>query len=576
MQVSEFTVDGKKIGDFVLLKLLGKGQFGKVFFSRQVSRGTYFAVKQINKQKVDSNKKLLSLLKTEVSIMQDINHRNIMKLYDFLETPNNYYMVMQYCNEGDISVYMKNKKLKFFDEAKAVYFLKQIMNGFEELRKKKILHRDIKLENLFLHNGEVIIGDFGFAKKGSLASTKLGTPVTMAYELLNPDNSGKHYDSKADLWSIAVVYYEMLFGCLPFNGKNMKELVKNIEKKANGNLKFPRHVSNESKDFLNRILVTNPDKRMSWYEFFHHKLFTRYQIDSQGKSKQYYEATGNRIMAQQMEIEDDFQQNRANQHQGDMNHAFLSQDKLIEYGDGLTLKPSMVEEESLDKKKTNSYCQQWDFKDINYRYLHENEIVLFFIYCLKRVQSIIKSCKYNQLAFALFDISILLLRKAIMFNTRAFDSLNSNKNIFDLNSETFMAMISSPYFAEIYAVFSTYEKKLEDYGKIIEERISIFKIEPSLITVLRNNDFNDIKFIDNNLSNIYEGIKKGFDFSTVKKEDQKDIYLTLFCVNLCANSNEKFPFLLDPPNTYSRFRWKKFYKAIEGLNETELIQLILG
>lgn len=93
------------------------------------------------------------------------------------------------------------------------------MNGFQELRKHNIMHRDFKLANIFVNNGVVKIGDFGFAKSGfEMTSTKLGTPLTMAPELLMDKGS---YNSKADLWSIGVVTYQLLVGEPPFFGMTM-------------------------------------------------------------------------------------------------------------------------------------------------------------------------------------------------------------------------------------------------------------------------------------------------------------------------------------------------------------------
>ena len=92
---------------------------------------------------------------------------------------------MQYCNNGDLEDYMKKKNKKFFSEEESIYFLKMIMLGFQELHKHKIMHRDFKLANLFVNDDTLIIGDFGFAKSGfDMAQTKLGTPLTMAPELL--------------------------------------------------------------------------------------------------------------------------------------------------------------------------------------------------------------------------------------------------------------------------------------------------------------------------------------------------------------------------------------------------------
>lgn len=97
-----------------------------------------------------------------MSVMSEINHPNVMHLYEFMETTHNYYLVIQYCNNGDLEGYMK--KMGILGEDEAVYFLMQMMNGFRILHKNKIMHRDVKLANLFLQNDKIVIGDFGFAK----------------------------------------------------------------------------------------------------------------------------------------------------------------------------------------------------------------------------------------------------------------------------------------------------------------------------------------------------------------------------------------------------------------------------
>ena len=97
-----------------------------------------------------------------MSVMSEINHPNVMHLFEFMETTHNYYLVIQYCNNGDLEGYMK--KMGNLGEDEAVYFLMQMMNGFRVLHKNKIMHRDVKLANLFLSNDKIVIGDFGFAK----------------------------------------------------------------------------------------------------------------------------------------------------------------------------------------------------------------------------------------------------------------------------------------------------------------------------------------------------------------------------------------------------------------------------
>lgn len=113
------------------------------------------------------------------------------------------------------------------------------MNGFRELHSHKIMHRDFKLANIFLNDDNIVIGDFGFAKSGEdMASTKLGSPITMAPELLNA-TSGLRYTNKADLWSIGVCFYQMIFGKTPFEATDLEDLKNLVKTKSGANLFFP-------------------------------------------------------------------------------------------------------------------------------------------------------------------------------------------------------------------------------------------------------------------------------------------------------------------------------------------------
>lgn len=174
----------------MLIKELGSGQFGKVWKAEKDGTNEVYAVKVISKSKMSMNPILTQLLESEVSIMHQINHPNILHLYEYYESKNNYYLILNFCNQGDFEQYMKAQNIKRIPEEKAVYFLKQIMNGFQKLREYKVLHRDFKLANVFVHNDKLVIGDFGFAKQGvEMATTILGTPLTQAYEIITADRT---------------------------------------------------------------------------------------------------------------------------------------------------------------------------------------------------------------------------------------------------------------------------------------------------------------------------------------------------------------------------------------------------
>jgi serine/threonine-protein kinase ULK/ATG1 len=212
-----------------------------------------------------------------MAVMSKIKHPNILHLYEYLETTNNYYLVIDYCNNGDLENHVK--KNQCLGEQESVYFLMQIMNGFKELHKHKIMHRDFKLANIFLNDDAIIIGDFGFAKSGSdMATTKLGSPITMAPELLN-GGSDVRYTNKADLWSVGVCFYQMIFGKPPWNAMNIADLQHKVKTRSGDQLYIPNHppTSEPCKELLKALLTVNPVKRIEWYQFFNHKLFEIHQ-----------------------------------------------------------------------------------------------------------------------------------------------------------------------------------------------------------------------------------------------------------------------------------------------------------
>ena len=266
----------KTVGQYNLISKLGNGEYGVVYKGINTKTQKIFALKAINKERVKSNAKLFKLFQTELAVMSKLKHPNILHLYEYLETSNNFYLVIDYCNNGDLLHHVT--KNQYLGEEESIYFLMQIMNGFRELHKYKIMHRDFKLANIFLNDDKVVIGDFGFAKSGSeMASTKLGSPITMAPELLNMITSLK-YTNKADLWSVGVCFFHMIFGKAPWTPTCIPDLQMKVMHKSGKNLKFPKSpkISEACKDLLRRLIEPDPEARIEWYEFFGHELFEAY------------------------------------------------------------------------------------------------------------------------------------------------------------------------------------------------------------------------------------------------------------------------------------------------------------
>jgi serine/threonine-protein kinase ULK/ATG1 len=263
----------KRIGDYILEENIGQGQFGKIFKSRKINTKTEVAIKVIKKAVYQSNKQLLIQLRREIKIMNQLAHPNLMKLHEFFQSSKNYYIVMDLCPEGDMLNFMSQYKIKFFYEKEAILLMSHIRNGFSQLRKMHILHRDLKLANIFVKKGHLVIGDFGTSKIfNGMTNTTVGTPINMAPEILK----GLPYNHKSDIWSLGVIFYHLLFGSVPFYGFSIGDLLNQIAKNSGQNLKFSNKIliCSSVKKFLMKMLEQDPNKRMSWEEFRYHFIFT--------------------------------------------------------------------------------------------------------------------------------------------------------------------------------------------------------------------------------------------------------------------------------------------------------------
>lgn len=198
-----------------------------------------YAIKVIPIAKFRENKKLEECTVNEINILSNIEaHQHIIRYYDMLKTTNNFYFIYEYCNGGTLeSLLTKEKKLS---EPDALQIFKQLLEAFQILNKYNIMHRDMKPDNIFFHNGIIKLGDFGFCKNlnsaEDMARTMLGSPIYMAPEVLK----GEIYSNKADIWSLGVVLYEMIFGHCPFQSNSIANLIEVLNTQ---NLAFPGNIS---------------------------------------------------------------------------------------------------------------------------------------------------------------------------------------------------------------------------------------------------------------------------------------------------------------------------------------------
>ena len=403
---------------------LGKGQFGTVYKAKHEENGDIFAMKTVKKESVMSNQRLKTLFDTEIHIMSKIKHPNILHLYEYLETNNNFYLVIDYCNGGDMESHLK--KHQFLGEDESVYFLMQIMNGFRELHKHKIMHRDFKLANIFLHDDKLIIGDFGFAKTGvDMTSTKLGSPITMAPEMLLSTGVKLQYTNKADLWSIGVCFFQMIFGKLPWDVEDLDDLKKKVKEFSGPNLVIPTEkcpISQECRDLLVKLLEIDPKKRIEWAEFFNHNIFALHEKKRKIKENALNMRTSVMFRNNEDEVKQLFDQNKTtNKPEEDL----TMEPEEIVLDSSVNKPPPVVRESENILMRIKSRVMT--------RYTHEKKTVVFFMYTCRKLRNLAKEREtFKKAANGLMYVSILLLRKGIIMNQVAIDSLNNRENVYKI------------------------------------------------------------------------------------------------------------------------------------------------
>ncbi|EEC19479.1 map/microtubule affinity-regulating kinase 2,4, putative [Ixodes scapularis] len=249
------TSEEPHIGRYRLLKTIGKGNFAKVKLAKHVPTGKEVAIKIIDKTQL--NPSSLQKLFREVRIMKMLDHPNIVKLYQVIETEKTLYLVMEYASGGEVFDYLVAHGRMKEKEARAKF--RQIVSAVQYCHQKRIIHRDLKAENLLL-DGEmnIKIADFGFSNEfvpGMKLDTFCGSPPYAAPELFQ----GKKYDGpEVDVWSLGVILYTLVSGSLPFDGANLKEL---RERVLRGKYRIPFYMSTDCENLLKKFLVLNPAKR---------------------------------------------------------------------------------------------------------------------------------------------------------------------------------------------------------------------------------------------------------------------------------------------------------------------------
>ena len=255
----------KLVANYKLLDPVGSGQYGKVYKAENIEDKKLYAAKVIQRDMIESNPKMKECIINEINTLSKINSEFVVKFVEMHKTQNNAYLVYEFCDGGTLEKAMF--ECGYFRESEAMGYFKQLVQGFQAIVEHAIIHRDLKPQNILMKGNNVKIADFGFCKplksKSDLTSTVLGSPIYMAPEIMK----GEKYGMKSDIWSLGVVFFEILLGICPFEGTSLENMLELI---SQGSPTFPSRfgLSEGTKSLIRKMLDPNPNSRIDWPEIF--------------------------------------------------------------------------------------------------------------------------------------------------------------------------------------------------------------------------------------------------------------------------------------------------------------------
>lgn len=408
----------KVIDHYVLClkEVLGSGSYGCVYRGLDLETKTSVAIKQVTSSKKPqtqtTSSQMTQALRNEITNMRLVDHPNIVKLLDVKKSSHNFYLICEYCPQGSLDVYMASKggQLSLIESLKLI---RDIISGFRVLYGKNIVHRDLKPANLLLYRNRIKIADFGFSKLVAHAMeaqqilSLVGSPLYMSPQILR----GEMYSSKTDVWSLGIIWFQMIYGRTPWKGKSTFNLLKEIEE---NDLTFPKNpkITQETKNLIIGMLKIEEKERLSWEQIFETKILEEERENSFNLEKSL------------CELEAEYKQDEFLKYKA-LNQIYFQQNKVINLPyneDDYKTKEESIEDYQKIIEEQIKKEQEWEkIIRVSTWVLHKrNQTAFMSLFCLKLLDFllnktlILRSELYHRFMFLTLKAQMMALYKLFM------------------------------------------------------------------------------------------------------------------------------------------------------------------
>ncbi|KAK4231573.1 kinase-like domain-containing protein [Podospora fimiseda] len=277
------------LGMFEIGRPLGKGKFGRVYLAKERSSNFICALKVLYKSELQHGTGVEKQVRREIEIQSNLRHPNILKLYGHFHDSKRIFLILEFAGKGELYKHLQREQR--FPEWKAAQYIAQMASALRYLHRKHVIHRDIKPENILMGiHGEIKISDFGWSvhAPNNRRKTLCGTLDYLPPEMIKSGSKDNWYNEKVDLWSLGVLTYEFLVGEAPFEDTP----VMTQKRIARADMTIPEWVSKEAKDLIKKLLVLDPEKRLSLEEVQTHPWIIKHCVKGERASNREKLSTG--------------------------------------------------------------------------------------------------------------------------------------------------------------------------------------------------------------------------------------------------------------------------------------------